>query len=378
MSQHRRRRETPIKRKNPSGKIVWVARYTDDLDGGRRKSAGTFRLEREAQAAIDRMYDLIDEIRGRPGGLESVGDYFAVWPRRHPRPARTQATNEHRVSRALDVRIDGQVLRYWPYRELRRRHALALVDELLAGQGRSRRGALHIIRALGVMTEDAITDEVLDVNPFRGVKIRPNDPRITKAPREIRVWSIEQMHAFAAAARAVADEAPLRNYEPLVRTFADTMMRLGEVLPLRRADLDLERGVFHVRRTAHEGTIIDGTKTDHGELGAGRIAPCPPGLAALIRAMPRRIDTDLLFPTPSGRVWRERNFYRDVWYPTQATIGLDIRPHEMRHSLITHLQAAGVDPADLAQMAGHTVATMVGHYTHALGRSIDQVREVIG
>jgi len=24
-------------------------------------------------------------------------------------------------------------------------------------------------------------------------------------------------------------------------------------------------------------------------------------------------DCELLFTTPTGRIWRERNFYRDVW-----------------------------------------------------------------
>ena len=27
-----------------------------------------------------------------------------------------------------------------------------------------------------------------------------------------------------------------------------------------------------------------------------------------------RIETNLLFPTPAGKLWRDRNFYRDVWY----------------------------------------------------------------
>ena len=50
----------------------------------------------------------------------------------------------------------------------------------------------------------------------------------------------------------------------------------------------------------------------------------------------------------------------------------------MRHSYVTHLRAARIDDADLAEIAGHTVQTMIGHYAHALGRSFDQVREVIG
>jgi hypothetical protein len=51
----------------------------------------------------------------------------------------------------------------------------------------------------------------------------------------------------------------------------------------------------------------------------------------------------------------------------------------MRQSYISHLRAAGVDDADLAAIAGHTVLTMVTHYTHALGTSFDPgVRPALG
>jgi len=64
-------------------------------------------------------------------------------------------------------------------------------------------------------------------------------------------------------------------------------------------------------------------------------------------------DCQLLFPTPRGRLWRERTFYRDLWKPTQEASGLDIRPHECRHSYGTHLRAARVNDADLAEITGH-------------------------
>lgn len=51
-----------------------------------------------------------------------------------------------------------------------------------------------------------------------------------------------------------------------------------------------------------------------------------------------------------------------------------IRPHDCRHSWITHLRAAGIDDADLADAA----ETMIGTYTHALGRSHDRIRRLIG
>jgi integrase len=88
-------------------------------------------------------------------------------------------------------------------------------------------------------------------------------------------------------------------------------------------------------------------------------------------------DSELIFPTPSGRMWRERNFYRDVWTPTQV-LRLDIRPHECRRGYVTHLRAAGVNDADLAEIAGHRVETMLARYTHSLGRDSDSIRALIG
>ncbi|HKO29111.1 MAG TPA: hypothetical protein VJU80_16755 [Solirubrobacteraceae bacterium] len=46
-----KRRESPVGRLNPSGKKVWIARYTGS--DGRRRSAGTFKTKRAAQEAID-------------------------------------------------------------------------------------------------------------------------------------------------------------------------------------------------------------------------------------------------------------------------------------------------------------------------------------
>lgn len=361
------RRESPTKRRNPSGEVVWVARYTA-RDGTRQiakpswnRGNGTFKRKSEAQRAIDEAY----EIAATP---ETLGDYFETWLERHPRAERTNATYGHRVSRVTDVEVEGIALKDWPFHELRRRHALALVDHMLRNEGRATTGAVGILRALSAMAEDAITDEVAELNAFKGTRIRANDPRATKKRRPIRVFSFEEMHAFAKAAG---------RYETLVRTFTDTGMRLGEVLPLRPEDFDGE--TLQVRRTTHAGRILEGTKTDHGEEDAGRVVPVPATLAWLLEAQINLNGPDckLLFPTPRGRLWRERTFYRDVWKPTQEAAALDIRPHECRHSYVTHLRAAGVDDSDLAEIAGHRIETMLARYTHALGQSFQHVRGII-
>jgi len=364
------RHESPIKRRNPSGEVVWLARYTG-RDGKRRvakpawnRGKGTFRRKGEAQRAIEEAYGLSDQ-------PDTLGEYFATWIERHPRSERTNATYDHRVSRMTNVAVEGVALKDWPLHELRRRHTLVLVDHMLRVEGRATTGAVGILRSLSAMAEDAITDEVCDLNPFKGIRIRANDPRAKKKPRPIRVFTFEEMHRFAKAAG---------RYEAMVRVFTDCGLRMGEVLPLRREDFDGE--TLQVRRTAHEGRILEGTKTDHGEPDAGRVVPVPVTLARMLEAQIRvngsNDDADLLFKTPRGRLWRERTFYRDLWKPAQESSGLDIRPHECRHSYVTHMRAAGVNDADLAEIAGHRVETMLARYTHALDGSYPKVRSIVG
>jgi hypothetical protein len=151
-------RESPTKRINPSGKVVWVARYTGP--DGRRRSAGTFSLKRQAQDAIDRAYET-------PTTAQTVGDYLERWVPRYPRSERTNRTNVHRIRRVLAVKIEGLELRDWLLRDLRRRHVNELVDHMLSAQRRAPTGAIDILRALSAMCEDAITDELCDV-PVQG------------------------------------------------------------------------------------------------------------------------------------------------------------------------------------------------------------------
>ena len=352
-----KRRESPVKRVNPSGDVAWKARYTDQ--DGRRRSAGTFKLKRDAQDAIDAAYDapLV------PSAPQTVGAYLDVWIARYPRAARTNETNAGRINAVLDVKVEGLALKRWALRDLRRRHALELVDHMLREQHRAATGAKNILRSLSAMAEDAITDELCDVNPFKGVRVRASDQRAVKAPRPVRVFSFEQMHAVAAAAG---------RYEAMLRTLADCGLRVGELFALRRADLAGD--LLTVAGSAWKGEITGSSR----EKNHDRVLPVPPGLLALLRAMPPRIDSELLFPTLTGKVWRYDNWRRDVWNPAVAVAGLDIRPHEMRHSYVSLLSADGIDEADLSAITGHSVETMVGVYRHPLGRSFDEVRRLVG
>lgn len=436
----RRRHEKPIPRTNPGGDRVWVARYTNRI--GRRKSAGTFKLKGPCrsldeaeitagtccgQHAIDAAYE---REKNAPVAPDTIGAYYdgvklgAGWVRkpwldRHPRSDRTNDTHRNRIKTLINVPVEGRPLREWPMAEIRRRHVNELVRVLLEDQGRAVEGAKGILRSFSAMVQDAIDeDELLEVNAFKGVKIRAGDPRVRKAPRKPRVVSWEEMHRLARSAATFVPETKTKTKktepdeptdlqkwravyaEPMVRVDADCGPRLGELLAYYRIDFKLNemcdeedcpyaradgpRGPHvHTRRSAHNGQMVAGPfgtkrerlrQVDEG----GRVTPLTPTTAEMLRQLPQRIDTPLMFPTPQGRIWWEDNFRDDVWNPARKASGVEASPQDFRHSWVTHLRAAGIDQADLAAMAGHSVATATEVYTHSLGRSFEAVASAVG
>jgi integrase len=417
-----KRRERPVARVNPSGEKVWVARATDP--NGKRRWLGTFRLKREAQEAIDAAYE---EWESAPAVRDTVGRYAADWTQRHPRSERTNYDRNSKLRQVLDVEIEGRRLGEWPFGELHRSHARDLVDNMLRHQGRAAAGARAILRVLSALAEDAIDDRCATVNPFKGVRVRAGDPRVTKQAQESRIWTLQDMHEFAAAAGA-------RN-EPMIRMLSDCGLRVGEMLALRRALQDLKLGGFRVKGTAWNGVVIESSR----EKNHDRAGPIPPSTLALVRAMPARIDCEWLFSTPGsahtrrpriawpshdelqakletmsyralsrelgvsdnglrnrmrgfeagrqpgegpgndgGKLWRYDNWMRDVWNPTVERTGMDATPKEFRASWETHLIAAGANTDDVAAIAGHSINVQAEHYRQALQRSSDFIKAAIG
>jgi integrase len=387
-----RHRERPTKRVNPSGKTVWLARYTNAA--GKRKSAGTFavkgpcRNEDRNPAPACCAQHAIDAAYGRSADPTSLGGYASTWLANHPRSEQTNRWATSKLGAVEDVEVEGRPLREWPLADLRRKQANALVAHMLTEQGRAVGGVKGVLRALSMLAEDAIDDEVADLNFVKGVKVKANDPRAQKAARKPTVWTFAQLRQFAGGggapvrARTRKPKAHRRtgkplyysavNYEPMLLVFALTGLRIGEVFALRR---DRFHGdTLEVTGTAWEGKVTEG---DTAEKHHVRTVPIPPSLRAAIESVPPRIDTPWLFPAPGGDVWHDSNFRRDVWEPAQLASGLAVLPHDCRHSYVSNLRAAGVDPADLAAVTGHDVETATRVYTHATGRSDAAIRAAL-
>jgi integrase len=362
-----RRDEHPLRRVNPSGEVRWVARYT--RADGTRASAGTYgkrgpcKTQSEGCCAAHAIWAAYAaDTPGRRPDPDLLGAYFDRWLRENPRRERTAAGYDARIRAVLDVPIEGVPLREWRLPDLRRRHVKKeLVDVLLVEHGRAASGASAVISALSAMFEDAVDDELMELNPAHGVRISGNDPRVRKAKRERILATWDEMHALARAAGP---------YEPLIRVLSDCGLRLGEMLALDVRDVQGDTLAIH--RSAWRGVVSEGTKQS-----PRREVPVPPTLAGML-AERKRDRIGLLFASPSGGAWTDRSFYRVVWYPARDAVGSELLPHDLRHSWVSRLSAAGVDRADLARWAGHTPDTATRIYTHSTGDTFPLVAQVIG
>jgi integrase len=138
---------------------------------------------------------------------------------------------------------------------------------------------------------------------------------------------------------------------PLVPFAAATGLRRQEWATLERADVDRERRLVHVHRTRKTA-------------GSVRQVPLSPRALSALDRVPPRLDTRLLFPSPSGVQIDLGNFRRREWGPavTAAAIAKPARIYDLRSTFASNALAAGVTPFELARIMGTSVRMIERHY----------------
>ncbi len=343
---------------------LWLARYT--APDGSVLQVGRFERKRDAQKAI------ADATRLglRPSAAPLVVDFFEDWLVRFPRHRRTQGTNEERIRR--------YILPYLPHKgripmDSLRRAALRNVQAQLLKKGLSKETIDGAFSSFSAMLRDAVDDELLETNPAHGIRVRTNDPRLKpkRAARPRRSVPPEEIAAFMAVVEP-------RHLAVCWAPFL-TGGRPGELFGLSRMDLDRSRNMIFVHQTIDRyGHLEAGTKTTHHVTDRekrGRWTLFPKSLVALVDAGPSHFD-GRLFPSPRGKHWSHRNFYRDVWDPAQAASGTRFTLYDARHTFSSRLLGAGVPLVEVSALMGHSLRaggeqlnTTARTYAHATGES---------
>jgi integrase len=146
-------------------------------------------------------------------------------------------------------------------------------------------------------------------------------------------------------------------------------LRFGELIELRRSDIDLKARVIHVRRAAYRvpgnRVAIGKPKSDAGI----RDVAIPPHLVPEIkRHLTEHVSFGrdaLLFPGSHGAHLAPSALYRH-FYPARNAAGRrDLRWHDLRHTGATLAAATGASLAELMARLGHSTAGAAMRYQHA-------------
>ena len=213
----------------------------------------------------------------------------------------------------------------------------------------------------------AVRHEVLLRNPVDHVARLHRDARMPDAFTPEEITAIRAAIAYWEAGRDVSGPKPDGQLSAIIEVMLGTSARIGEVLAIRRRDIDLS--VPSVRIT---GTIISPkgeptTRQDHPKTARSRRTIQLPGFAAT--AAGRRlkelntIDPDaLLFCSREGTPLTTNNVRRQLRHVMNLAGIEGVTPHKFRRTVATTInESAGVELA--SQLLGHTdPAITIKHY----------------
>jgi integrase len=238
------------------------------------------------------------------------------------------------------------------------------VRDWVAGLSTRGLSASRVRQALGLLSQimdAAVDDELIVVNPCRGVRA----PRVPIT--EPRILAPEEVAQLAAAMRPP--------FGLLVELLAYGGLRIGEAFALRRECVDLNRHRLVIRESLSEtaGHLSFGPTKTHQR----RTVTLPAFLAA---ALERHLENHvpesaeaLLFVGRTGQPVRYNAFRTWHWDPAVQAVGLTgVTPHDLRATCASWVaDTAGV--LEAAKRLGHArTSVTTRHYARPVeGRDRD-------
>lgn len=152
-------------------------------------------------------------------------------------------------------------------------------------------------------------------------------------------------------------------------------LRFGELVELRRADIDLDANVVRVRRAAVRVDAEWVVGLPKSDAGVRDIAIPPHVLPAVKAHLAEHVDKpadSLLFPAQSGGHLQPSTLYRHYYKARDAAGRPDLRFHDLRHTGATLAAQAGATLAELMGRIGHSTPQAAMRYQHvAAGRDAE-------
>lgn len=353
--------------KRKDGSKRWVAYMPDPQNGPTAKIQKTFRLKEEAEAWREdqsnskRQGTWVDPRQAERPFRDVIEGWRDSWLDIEPK---TRAGYETIIKQHLLPEFGNT-----PVSRVTTEAVQAYVNRIskTAGSGTVR----NIYAALRNALNTGVRLKLLVVNPCSGVKL----PRARHA---------EPIFLTAEEVRALAD-AITPHYRILVYMAAYTGLRAGELHGLRRCDVDVLRGVIHVRQALKDvgGHLHFGPTKTHDS----RTVSLPAFLRAMLNdhlaALPPGTSDALVFPSQTGKPLRHNAFYGRHFKPAvRRALPAEkhgLRFHDLRHTCASLSIAAGAHPKLISARLGHSsIQITMDRYGHlydsaeeALAESLD-------
>jgi len=353
----------------------WQARIPDPVRGGTHKIERTFRTKNEADAwavsqrAGQQQGTWVDPRHAERPFADVVEAWKESWTNRL---SPTTAARYRSILNVYLLPTFGQT----PIGRITHEVVQRYVNRLTA-DGMTPGTVRNVFSVLRNAMNRGVRLGVVKVNPCMKIDL----PR---SPRE------EMLFLTADEVRAVA-EAIDPYYRVLVYTAAYTGLRAGELLGLRRADVDLLRSVLHVRRALKDvdGRLEFGETKTHTQ----RQVSLPNFLRDMLREhLAQSLAGDgadaLVFPSKTGQPLRHNLFYRRHFKrtvmgdPEKGIPGAlpaakhGLRFHDLRHTAASLAIHAGGHPLLVSKMLGHaSVEITLNRYSHLMPNVADALAE---
>jgi integrase len=340
-------------RKLPSGRFQALyteatgRRVTAPHTFGTRIDAERFLHQRRIEVETGHWYGGVV----RPAKL-TFGEYAQTWlagrqVSGRPIKARTREHYQSILEHHLLPAFGSKLLAAITPQDVREWYAATLADRPTLRS--------HCYGLLRTILASAYNDELIPANPCRIV-----GAGAAKRVHQIRPACVRELGELTAA-------MPER-LRLMVTLASWCAMRFGELVELRRGDVDLSDEVIRIRRAAVRADGAYSITTPKSDAGVRDVA-IPPHVIPLIQDhLDQFVDTGddaLIFLADHGGHLQPSTLYRH-WYKARAQAGRpDLRFHDLRHSGAVLAAATGASLAELMERLGHSTPAAAMRYQHA-------------
>ncbi len=231
---------------------------------------------------------------------------------------------------------------------------------LVSGKALSSSSTNLMLTVLSMAFEYAIDMELCDNNPCIRLKRIPDDCK------QVEAFTREEQKKIETYIKESDDR---RLFGILLGLYSG--MRIGELIALEWSDIDFDKGIIRINKTAYRdknktGTwevCIDKPKTKSSE----RVIPLPACIIDLLRKYKLNTKSNYVIENKKGERMSIRS-YQYIFEKLTEKVGVrKLNFHAIRHTFATRAIEYGMDIKTLSEIMGHKNASItLNRYAHSM------------